>query len=276
MTPLQTELFADQGYLRLQGFHPERRIAPIRQQLLDELKRISSNARGWSSLRTLPMFQQIGKLSADAKVRGLHETLMNAELVELVGRLAGRSPANVQPTQLLLSPPQQGTWSLQGLNWHVDVRAGATDPVPGIQAFFLIDDVAPRGGATLALAGSHRLGTHGMPSAASLHAVLKRQQDLAQELQSEGIALVEMCGRAGDVFLMDMRVLHTPSINATRHPRMMATCRCLIGIERLQSHRAGPPHDQSGGSLLSMRWAGAHPKRSPPNHPGKHRGKANA
>ena len=229
MTPLQTELFVDQGYLHLQGFHPKRRIAPIRQQLLDELKRISGNARGWGSLRTLPMFQQIGKLSASANVRGLHETLMNAELVELVGRLARRSPSSVQPTQLLLSPPQQGAWSLQGLNWHVDVRAGATDPIPGIQAFFLIDDVAPRGGATLILAGSHRLGTRGMPSPASLHAVLKRSQDLVQELQREGVALVEMCGRAGDVFLMDMRVLHTPSINSTRHPRMMATCRCLIG-----------------------------------------------
>jgi hypothetical protein len=68
-----------------------------------------------------------------------------------------------------------------------------------------------------------------MPSSASLHAVLKRSQDLVQELQREGIALVEMCGRGGDVFLMDMRVLHTPSINSTRHPRMMATCRCLIG-----------------------------------------------
>lgn len=134
---------------------------------------------------------------------------MSAELFALVGRLAGRAPSNVQPTQLLLSPPQQGAWSLQGLNWHVDVRAGAADPIPGIQAFFLLDDVAPRGGATLALAGSHRLGTQGMPSPASLRGVLGHSQNLVQDLQREGIALVEMSGRAGDVFLMDMRVLHT-------------------------------------------------------------------
>jgi ectoine hydroxylase-related dioxygenase (phytanoyl-CoA dioxygenase family) len=38
-----------------------------------------------------------------------------------------------------------------------------------------------------------------------------------------------MCGRAGDVFLMDMRVLHTPSVNATKQPRMMATTRCIFG-----------------------------------------------
>jgi hypothetical protein len=34
-----------------------------------------------------------------------------------------------------------------------------------------------------------------------------------------------MSGRAGDVFLMDMRALHTPSVNSTTHMRMMATCR---------------------------------------------------
>lgn len=229
MTPLRTELFFDQGYLHLQGFHPKGRMAPIRQQLLRELKRISGNARSWGALRTLPVFQQIAKLSASANLPGLHETLMSAELFALVGRLAGRAPSNVQPTQLLLSPPQQGAWSLQGLNWHVDVRAGIADPIPGIQAFFLLDDVAPRGGATLALAGSHRLGTQGMPSPASLRGVLGHSQNLVQDLQREGIALVEMSGRAGDVFLMDMRVLHTPSINSAKHPRMMATCRCLIG-----------------------------------------------
>ncbi len=228
MTPLRTELFFDQGYLHLQGFHPKRRMTPIRQRLLQELKRISGNARSWGALRSLPVFQQIGKLSAGANVPGLHETLMSTELLELIGRLAERVPSNVQPTQLLLSPPQQGTWSLQGLNWHVDVRAGANDPIPGIQAFFLLDDVAPQGGATLALAESHRLGTHGMPSPASLRGVLVHSQNPVQELQREGIALVEMSGRAGDVFLMDMRVLHTPSINSTKHPRMMATCRCLI------------------------------------------------
>ena len=229
MTPLQTELFSHQGYLQLQGFHPKGRMAPVRQQLLLELKRISGNTRSWGTLRTLPVFQQIAKLSASATVPGLHETLMSAELVDLVGRLAGRAPSTVQPTRLLLSPPQQGAWSLQGLNWHVDVRAGAADPIPGIQAFFLLEDVAPRGGATLALAGSHRLGTDGMPSPAALRGVLGHSQNLVQDLQREGIPLVEMSGRAGDVFLMDMRVLHTPSINSTRHPRMMATCRCLIG-----------------------------------------------
>ena len=51
---------------------------------------------------------------------------------------------------------------------------------------------------------------------------------LERNLQELGIALVEMSGRAGDVFLMDMRVLHTPSINSTANVRMMATSRCFL------------------------------------------------
>lgn len=51
----------------------------------------------------------------------------------------------------------------------------------------------------------------------------------AARLQALGVDVVEMSGRAGDVYLMDMRLLHTPSINATRQMRLMATTRCLFG-----------------------------------------------
>jgi hypothetical protein len=59
--------------------------------------------------------------------------------------------------------------------------------------------------------------------------LLKTSVQLERDLQERGIHLVEMSGRAGDVFLMDMRILHTPSINATRNVRMMATTRCFLG-----------------------------------------------
>jgi Phytanoyl-CoA dioxygenase (PhyH) len=227
MTPAQTKLFIDQGCLRLEGFHSGALLASIRQKVLDDLKRASGGKGMPKSLQGLPVFQQIGKLSALAKVPGLHEVLVTPALIDGIAQLGGRAPASIQPTQLLLSPPNQGTWTLERLNWHVDVTA---DPahIPGIQAFFLLDDVAPRAGATLALAGSQRTS-----STPSLRALLKTVSpaDLQQRLHEQGITIVEMSGRAGDVYLMDMRVLHTPSINATKHIRMMATTRCLF--ERL-------------------------------------------
>ena len=230
MNSPQTDLFIDKGYLRLEGFHPKKHVAGVRQKLLDELKRLKALPGGKSplvSLQRLPVFQQIGKLSALVKVPGLHATLVTPGLIEYVTRLGGRTPA-VQDTQLLLSPPQQGASTLEGLNWHVDISAKPQGPLPGVQAFFLIDDVAPGGGATLALAGSHRVDTPGRPSASRLRETLKTSASIEQGLQQLGIDIVEMSGRAGDVFLMDLRLLHTPSVNATKNVRMMATARCFF------------------------------------------------
>lgn len=228
MNQFRKDFPIDSGYLRLEVFHSKRQTVDIRQKLLEEFKRLSSQRVGLgspSSLQELPVFQQIGKLSALIKVPGLHEALSTPELIACITRLAGRPPSAIQDTQLLLSPPNQGTSTLENLNWHVDIAANPKGPLPGIQAFFLIDDVAPGGGATLALAGSHRVDTQGMPTSSQLREVLKTPGDLRGNLHRLGIEIIEMSGRAGDVFLMDLRVLHTPSVNSTKNVRMMATTR---------------------------------------------------
>ncbi|MES2938333.1 MAG: phytanoyl-CoA dioxygenase family protein [Pseudomonadota bacterium] len=227
----QVDFFREHGYLCLQGFHPKNRMASVRNKLLDELKRLKVWAAGKSlssSLQELPPFQQIAKLSTLVKVPGLHEALITPELLGCIARLDGRAPSAVQGMQLLLSLPHQGTWTLEGLNWHVDVTAQPPDRLPGIQAFVLIDDVAPRGGATLALAGAHRLHARQAVSAPSLREVLRTSGNLEADLRKMGVTILEMSGRAGDVFLMDMRLLHTPSINATKNVRMMATARFFL------------------------------------------------
>jgi hypothetical protein len=233
MQPAQVDHFRAHGYVRLAGFHARKRLAPVRQQLLDELKRLRIWAAGKSlssAWKGMPAFQQINKLSSAVKVPGLQQALMTPEVLtevaELAG-LAGRAPSANQGTQLLLSLPRQGAWTLQGLNWHVDVRADPPQKLPGIQAFVLIDDVVPHGGATLILAGSHHVGALPDQHVQTLRDTLKTSTDLPADLRALGIEIVEMSGSAGDVFLMDMRVLHTPSVNASNHLRMMATSRFL-------------------------------------------------
>lgn len=220
----EPDAFDSRGCIRLEGFHPKARMASIRRSLLDELKRVYARRGVPASMRALPVFQQIGRLSALVNIPGLHASLMTPELKAVIAELGGRPPARIQASQLLLSPAMQGAWTLEGLNWHVDVAGDPRGPVPGIQAFFLVDDVAPRGGATLALAGSHRRDVDGP----ALRQLLRSTTHLDRDLPSMGIDLIEMAGRAGDVFLMDMRVLHTPSVNASRNVRMMATTRCFV------------------------------------------------
>ncbi|MET3479334.1 hypothetical protein [Variovorax atrisoli] len=55
--------------------------------------------------------------------------------------------------------------------------------------------------------------------------MLKTPGDLRGNLHQLGIEIIEMSGRAGDVLLMDLRVLHTPSVNSTKNVRMMAMTR---------------------------------------------------
>lgn len=130
--------------------------------------------------------------------------------------------------QFLLSPPNQGAWTLKELNWHVDVKSETLDHLPGVQAFFLIDDVPPHGGATLALSGSHKLSQASVGARSRLREALMSNDILEGTLRDFGLKVIEMSGQAGDVYLMDMRTLHTPAINDSNRIRMMATCRCLL------------------------------------------------
>ena len=97
-----------------------------------------------------------------------------------------------------------------------------------MHALVLVDDVASDGGATLALAGSRRVDMPGMSTASWLREVLETSGDLKCDLHQLGIDIAEMSARAGDVFLMGLRLLHTPSINSTKNVRMMATPRFLL------------------------------------------------
>jgi ectoine hydroxylase-related dioxygenase (phytanoyl-CoA dioxygenase family) len=228
MISASRNFFVEHGVLKLPAFHSRARLAAIRSSVLEQVK-ATFNGRGASKLfRSLPVFQQVTRLSSRVTVQGAQETLMTPELLEIVREVAGRPPSTIQSVQFLLSPPNQGVWTLNGMNWHVDVKSEAMDRLPGVQAFFLIDDVAPQGGATLALAGSHQLKQAGAASLARLREALKSQADLEGTLRAFGLEVLEMSGQAGDVYLMDMRTLHTPAVNASSRFRMMATCRCLM------------------------------------------------
>lgn len=233
MAPALADAFRAHGHVRLAGFHPAKRMAPMRRQVQDALSRLGINAgggkprRGGSALAGLTPFQQIARLSTLVKLPDLEEAIVTPELLAIMAGLAQGPLSPAGDMQLLLSPPHQGEGPFERLNWHVDVAADPPDRLPGIQVFVLIDDVAPGGGATLALAGSHREAAAGSKAQApDLRMLLKTADDgLEARLRERGLSILEMSGRAGDVFLMDMRLLHTPSVNTTKNVRMMATAR---------------------------------------------------
>jgi ectoine hydroxylase-related dioxygenase (phytanoyl-CoA dioxygenase family) len=226
MTPEQRSFFRDNGYLFLRGAHTEKNVAPIKAFILSELKRLkiwSSGKMLSSSLRDIPAFQQITKLSQLIKHEDLQAHIVTEPLRLAIHLLAEVELTPAQSAQLLISLPNQGDWRINGLSWHVDISSPSPARMPGIQVFTLIDDVKPRGGATLALARSHLLETE--ERSRRVREILRSSADIEGDLSEHKLSIVEMSGRAGDVCLMDMRLLHTPSMNSTKHIRMMATAR---------------------------------------------------
>lgn len=226
MTPQQLSVFTRQGYLLLRGAIPKNHLNKIRDDILDELRRLhiwSSGKRLSALNKTLTPFQETVKISSSIRHEHLHDRLIPDQIAALLPKLAGRDLAFTHQ-QLLISLPNQGAWSLAGLNWHTDVASSFSELVPGIQAFILIDKVKNHGGGTLALAGSHFFNRRNNLRGKACE-ILRAGGDVTH--LGPDISIVEMSGEAGDVYLMDMRVLHTPSINATHNVRIMATVRYL-------------------------------------------------
>lgn len=226
MTPEQKQEFREKGCIYIPGALDKDAVLPVRDYVLKELKRqnIWSAGRAFSqSWKIVPIFQQTQKLGQLIRLPGLKEKLIPQNLYSDICELAG-APLQGQDGQLLISLPHKVAWSLEGLNWHRDISRFQLKRLPGIQAFVLLDDVAVNGGATLALAGSHRLDSQ-FQAKHLISELIGHDGQHRASTNSVELSLIEMSGRPGDVYLMDMRVLHTPSINSARRVRMMATVR---------------------------------------------------
>jgi len=139
---------------------------------------------------------------------GAKGTMMRAffALLFCVAVLAPASAADSYPTRpikLLIPFPPAGITDLSGRIVAEALRAKLGQPV-------VVENKAGANGV---------LG---------LRELLKSDADLTSRLRDIGVTITEMSGKAGDVYLMDMRILHTPSINDSKNFRMMATCRFLL------------------------------------------------
>ena len=218
---------------------PTMAVTRSREAIIAELERIGARAQGkWHAARFPPRMRHLPPFD---------EVIPDA-LAALLADLAGDSLRLAEPRpQPLLTAPHGPSWSVPHLGWNLDVASPSRDVMPGIQVFVLLGDLAPKAGATLAIAGSHRLHRPSGGKPLSAHQVLKadpayrelfspggdRQRFLdVHTVDGVAVQVVEMCGEAGDAYLMDMRTIHAPASNPSRNPRMMLTSRYLVGRER--------------------------------------------
>ncbi|MBO6503884.1 MAG: phytanoyl-CoA dioxygenase family protein [Kordiimonadaceae bacterium] len=147
--------------------------------------------------------------------------------------------------QILVSLPNEGQWFMPHNGWHVDVPRLSTGQCPGVQIFILLSELEPKGGGTLAIAGSHRLlnkdgfirsrdVVRRVRSKAPLQRFMSKPRsainwfDAAEKTNKPAsLKVVELTGSPGDAYFIDLRTLHSAAPNTSLEPRMMATHRFL-------------------------------------------------
>ncbi len=255
LTPAQRDAFKRSGILRLDGLLSTESVRRAREAVLRRLERLRLWKAGAWHLDALPRPQWPDTGLKTSQVIGnrhpelaalLEESALAAAVDSLLeGRPYERPGPNRRP-QVLFTLPNAQTWTVPS-GWHSDRPRLASGQSPGVQLFAFLDVVEARGGGTLAIAGSHHLLNEGRAIRPSKFGRLLRadpffadllaadpppgsaqRADLLHRTGAVGdvpLQIVEMTGAPGDVWLMDLRLLHVGPPNATERPRMMLTFR---------------------------------------------------
>jgi Phytanoyl-CoA dioxygenase (PhyH) len=254
LTAEQRTAFDEQGLVRIPGAFSRAEAAEMEAQVWTALGRKygacrtdpstwpPGSASGLQPLKGLPAFQAIG---GSATVEALDAVL---------GRDRWKKPRDWG--QFLVSFPTAEGWTVP-TGWHTDFAFLApADAVFGALVFSFLADVAPGGGGTAVLAGSHRLirrfvATQAPALLASVpksRVAFMRSDPWLEALASNGgepdrvarfmedehriagipVRVHELTGEAGDIILGHPWLLHSISSNGGNRPRFMCVQRLRL------------------------------------------------
>lgn len=250
-TEVEHERFALYGLIKRSGFLPAAQLARARAVLFQQFAKEGVWRAGQWQLTRQEFIPGLADGMRRVKPLNRHPAIIDlagGATLTAAGALAGARPVypiNPHPA-LLCTFPNASTWWLPHQSWHLDLPRLAESGLPGVQIFAILDDVEPEGGGTLAITGSHRLlNDEGRISSLELRKRLQREpyfaelmsgkpSDRLRLLREPGrvgdveVCVVEMTGAAGDVYFMDLRILHNVAPNARPKPRLMLTQRYLL------------------------------------------------
>ncbi len=247
------EAFAERGLILRKGMIPRDRVDQVRDEIYALFERHGAAQDGrWTADR--PGDELTAKLRGPIKDRmkqspacqALSIPALEDAAIELLEGEEVRTFTD-RP-QVLFTPPDAECWVVPHKIWHLDVPRLGVGRCPGVQSFCCIDTVAPGGGGTVVVSGSHKLlNDHGRISSRDVKKRLSRlpwftelfsrtngerrasllspQTIAADNGDAVTLQVVELCGEPGDVYLVDLRTLHSLAPNTAARPRLAATQR---------------------------------------------------
>lgn len=244
LTADQHDEFRATGLLRLGGAFPHAVAEAMCERLWEFLARRYAIHRGEPSTWTIEQPARFQPVTHSGAFRAVGADPLCAALDTLLG--PGQWTRPRWWGRPLVTFPHDGPWELPARAWHFDYMPVSAGPRP-VQFFAFLNQVRPRGGGTLVLAGSHRLVAPylGLGEAFRLDRVrtslaahpwlrglwkpgdgddrIQRYMNDGTSIDGIPLRVVELTGEPGDVILMHSDTFHAAAPNRLTEPRMMLT-----------------------------------------------------
>ena len=249
----EKESFVKWGFVKIDALIPNEVVDPIREAVLDRLCRHGFwGEEGWKAPADaeaeMKLRNTIKEISRSSKSL---RPILTERVLSYARNLVSGDEVEMSPpiTQFLFTAPRSyvmnhdgrwnGKWEVPRSIWHLDMPRSRSIGPPGPEMFTFLNKVEPKGGGTLILAGSHRLlndvdylSSKGVKRKLKRHAYFreltgKGDGDRSRFLEEIGdidnvpVKVVELTGDPGDVYFIDLRLLHSLGANTSDQPRMM-------------------------------------------------------
>jgi hypothetical protein len=231
------------GAILLRGAVPARAVAVMRARIWEELAKRGlreHDPRSWPAARPAGLQALTRGPAFDAA----RSPALRKALDAVFGASGWREPPNWGPP--LVSFRDADAWDVPSKTWHLDLAITPESGPRAVRAFVFLTDVAPSGGATVAVAGSHRVleglarrAGRTLRSREARQALAACDPWFAELAEAEApnrvqrfmragavvagarVRVIELCGRAGDVVLMRAELLHALAPHALPAPRLV-------------------------------------------------------
>lgn len=236
LTPDELETFARDGIVKVPAVFSADDAAKMRDVLWAELATRHGMDRDdrstWTTLRPTGL--------KTTKTHRVANAILGPRLRSALDHLLGTWIEPPHHGQVLVTMPTGEPWSVPHRQWHTDVGFDAPmDELPAVKIWALLADLDPGGGGTPQVAGSHRVIAHHLSTTDERDFTTIRDQVLRShpwfrtlispeersvepgEVDGVAVRVVELTGRAGDVYLTHPWILHSVAPNANDTPRMI-------------------------------------------------------